>query len=119
MVTPAKAWSMTLRETPAAVASRPMADRKVLKSPPHCAAWAGTASRTPKRIRANSLVRDGPVFPPGDLSPVIAGLVPSAVVAGLAPSAVIARLVPAPVMPGLSRPEGRGALPAYVRGIPA
>src|SRR6478752_7063581 len=91
MATPAKAWSMTLRETPAAVASRPMADRKVLKSPPHCAAWAGAASRTLKRTRANSLVMDGPVLPPGDLYTVIAGLVPSAVLAGLVPPAVLAR----------------------------
>src|SRR4029077_129193 len=99
MVTPAKAWSMTLRETPAAVASRPMADRKVLKSPPHCAAWTGAASRTLRRTKANSLVMDGPVLPPSDLYTVIAGLVPSA------------------VMPGLSRLKGRRALHAYVSGI--
>src|SRR5262249_22958295 len=42
-VRPAKALSTTDREMPAAVASRPMADRKVLKSPPHFAATAGDA----------------------------------------------------------------------------
>src|SRR3954470_15667532 len=48
---PAKAPSITARETPAAPASRPMADRNALKSPPHGAAAAGVAkSETQNRI---------------------------------------------------------------------
>ena len=42
MVTPANAVSITLRETPWACASRAMAARNPLKSPPHGAAQAGT-----------------------------------------------------------------------------
>src|SRR5215470_9340109 len=50
-VRPANALSTTEREVPAAAASRAMADRKVLKSPPHVAALAGAArSRVQSRM---------------------------------------------------------------------
>ena len=52
-VTPAKALSMTGREMPAACASRAIEARKVLKSPPHCAAKAGVARRSVKTKVAN------------------------------------------------------------------
>src|SRR5262249_42754111 len=52
-VTPANAVSITLRDTPAAAASRAMADRNALKSPPHCAAPAGEAINRPPNRKAN------------------------------------------------------------------
>src|SRR5712672_1783112 len=61
-VRPAKAPSITARETPAAPASRPMADRNALKSPPHGAAAAGVAkSETQNRIASE---RNRMPFPP-------------------------------------------------------
>src|SRR5262245_66626322 len=63
-VTPAKALSTTDRETPAAVASRAIADRKVLKSPPHFAAMAGeTTDNAQTKVaidRASMLILVGP-----------------------------------------------------------
>jgi hypothetical protein len=44
-VRPANALSITVREIRAAVASRDMAERKALKSPPHVAAPAGATKR--------------------------------------------------------------------------
>src|SRR5262249_10793260 len=50
-VRPAKAWSMTARETPRPCASRAIAARNALKSPPHGAASAGAASSSRTRER--------------------------------------------------------------------
>jgi hypothetical protein len=51
-VRPANALSTTVREIPAAAASRDMAERKALKSPPHVAALAGGAKkRAQNRIK--------------------------------------------------------------------
>src|SRR6478672_2776148 len=47
---------MTLRETPAACASRAMLARKAWKSPPHCAAWA---AGTNKRVRKTKTINLG------------------------------------------------------------
>jgi hypothetical protein len=45
-VRPANALSITVREIPAAAASRDIAERKPLKSPPHVAAPAGAAKKS-------------------------------------------------------------------------
>src|SRR5215208_6008980 len=47
---------MTARDTPAACASRPMALRKAWKSPPHCAACAGAASRSGNKNTASQRI---------------------------------------------------------------
>src|ERR1043166_2188164 len=60
-VTPANALSITLRETPAAAASRAMPERKVLKSPPHGAAPAGA---THSRLYKGSARNRNRILPP-------------------------------------------------------
>src|SRR6266436_5259887 len=66
-VRPANALSSTDRETPAAAASRDMADRKALKSPPHGAALAGVAtSRVQNRMPSNRNSMPFPNVGPGD-----------------------------------------------------
>src|SRR5215475_11339366 len=60
-VTPAKAWSITPREMPAAAASRPIVPRKLWKSPPHCAARTGlTMYRATKRPRIGRAIMGYP-----------------------------------------------------------
>src|SRR6516165_5785924 len=58
-VKPAKAWSMTARETPWPCASRAIAARKALKSPPHGAASAGAVRSS--RTRARRRRQDFPI----------------------------------------------------------
>src|SRR4029078_13356771 len=67
-LTPAKAWSMTARETPAACASRAMPAMKTLKSPPHLAAEAGAANSATRKNAEISLSMDGPWLPPRGLT---------------------------------------------------
>src|SRR5262245_49961696 len=78
IVTPAKAWSTTERETPAACASRAMADRKVWKSPPHWAAWADGTKGKARKTKAMNLGMNfdmtEPALPRTDVYTVMADL---------------------------------------------
>src|SRR5262249_32638276 len=73
-VRPANGLSTTEREMPAAAASRAMADRKALKSPPHVAALAGAArSRVQNRMATDRNCIGSSTFVPAIIAHGIGG----------------------------------------------